>query len=256
VLRQDAVLAIPLFLRLCDTEDILLATSSVEVFLSMAVERHFADVELLLQRMLASPVPDVSVAGARQAVWAALLLDQARPLLTQASQGTPAQRLGVAQMLAPNVRFIAGQSNLTDVLGALFDDCDAKVRDAAARCFLELLGNVTLNQYEGLVERFASSIAFSDHYHMVLRVLDESVQRLSVVTSQVLEHFLYLVDKSLPMQRGRYSHDVAVVTRLLLREYSQTGDPAVRTRCLDLLDRAFAVHSPQIDELIAHFERP
>src|SRR5581483_10885136 len=131
VLRQDAVLAIPLFLRLCDTEDILLATSSVEVFLSMAVERHFADVELLLQRMLASPVPDVSVAGARQAVWAALLLDQARPLLTQASQGTPAQRLGVAQMLAPNVRFIAGQSNLTDVLGALFDDCDAKVRDAA-----------------------------------------------------------------------------------------------------------------------------
>ena len=76
VLRHDRDLAVELFRQLCNTEDALLQTRFIERFLFYALQTHFQELSHILRRMVASQLPGVASAGARQACLAAL--DQLR----------------------------------------------------------------------------------------------------------------------------------------------------------------------------------
>ena len=98
VLNYDRDLAVKLFERLCDTEDVLLGTREVENFVFYAVQTHFDELKLILERMLASGEVDVATAGARQACVASLEVEGARPLAERCLSGTEAQRVGATEV--------------------------------------------------------------------------------------------------------------------------------------------------------------
>jgi hypothetical protein len=77
VLKYDRETALFLFSRLCETEDVLLQSSSVEHFIAPALHTHFTTLESILQRMLRSSVPGVTRVGARLACVASLITERA-----------------------------------------------------------------------------------------------------------------------------------------------------------------------------------
>ena len=66
---RDRDIAVKLFQRLCETDDILLGTNHVEDFLSYSLATHFDALKPILERMLSSENLDVVRVGARQACW-------------------------------------------------------------------------------------------------------------------------------------------------------------------------------------------
>ena len=99
VLNYDRNLAVELFKRLCDTEDVLLGTRGVENFLFYAARTHFGQLEPILERMVDSKDATVAAVGARQACVASLDVEEARPLAEKCLSGTEAQREGAAEVV-------------------------------------------------------------------------------------------------------------------------------------------------------------
>jgi hypothetical protein len=64
MLNYDMELAVNLFLELCETEDALLGTDTVERFLYYALPTHFQKLAPILERAIASNLPNVVEVGA------------------------------------------------------------------------------------------------------------------------------------------------------------------------------------------------
>ncbi|MBK1724224.1 hypothetical protein CKO23_18585 [Thiocystis violacea] len=104
VLRYDRPRAIRLFLRLCDSDDILLTARSIEDFIYYTATKELESIRPILERMLESPQAAARQAASRQATLAALSLEEARPLADTALNGDAEMRQGVAEVLAFNVQ--------------------------------------------------------------------------------------------------------------------------------------------------------
>lgn len=132
VLNHDRNLAVELFKRLCDTEDVLLGTRGIENFLFYAARTHFGHLKPILERMVNSKDATVAAAGGRQACVASLDVEEARPLAEKCLSGTEAQREGAAEVYSANLRTARYRSVCEDALAQLFNDESEKVRSAAS----------------------------------------------------------------------------------------------------------------------------
>ena len=65
MLNYDRDVAVSLFLKLCDTEDLLLGTQTIETFLYYAMPTHFEELKSILERMIISDHPKVIKGGTR-----------------------------------------------------------------------------------------------------------------------------------------------------------------------------------------------
>src|SRR5919202_1277233 len=200
MLNYDRDLAVSLFQQLCDTEDALLGTQTVEDFLCYALQTHFEVLASIVERMIMSDLPEVVKVGTRQACRAALIIEE--------------------------VRWLA----------ELCQDSAEPVRSQAARCFLHFEGD-ELGDYISLVEAFVDSPAFfSDDYNLI-HALEETTAKLpEAVTYRVCNRFIEGLksDDADVSQRGRLEADK--VSKLLLHLYSQSKDQELQLHCLDLID--------------------
>ncbi|CAA9447704.1 MAG: hypothetical protein AVDCRST_MAG14-572 [uncultured Rubrobacteraceae bacterium] len=254
VLNHDRNLAVELFKRLCDTEDVLLGTRGVEIFLFYAARTHFGQLKPILERMLSSSDADVAAAGAGQACVASLNVEEVRPLAEKCLSGTEAQREGAAEVYSVNLQTARYRSVCEDALAQLFDDESQNVRSAASKCFL-YLGEDQLGQYARLIEAFIQSDAFAAEHGQLIHALEQTTDELPQESVLACERFLDIVGgDAADIQTSAASHADDVV-QILVRTYNQSRNPEMQARCLNLFDRMaeFGIHG--VSRALDQYER-
>ena len=251
VLRHDRDLAVELFRQLCNTEDALLQTYFIERFLKFALQTHFQELSQVVARMVASQVPDVASAGARQACLAALDLQEAADLARLCLSGSESQKIGAAQVMAANIQTATCLSFCEDALISLFNDTSDDVRAEAAECFARLKGP-QLGEYVHLITQFVSSNAFQHNYYPLLRALEKTTAKLPEVTLSACER---LVDIAGLATSNINVRGADTVVKLNLRIYQQNSNDTIRARCLDLIDKLMEHDTYGINKALEEFER-
>lgn len=254
VLRHDRELAVALFRQLCNTEDALLQTPFIGRFLLFALQTHFQELSQILGRMVASQLPDVATAGARQACLAALDLPEAANLAELCLSGSEAQRIGAAQVMAANVKTAAFRSFCEDALIRLFNDTSEEIRAEAAQCFSRFEGT-QLGEHAYLVTQFVSSKAFQQKHYPLLNALEKTTAKLPEVTLTACERFIDFAGPASFDIRTGTSLSADIVTKLTLRIYQQSTENTIRARSLNLIDKLMENSAYGIDEALENFER-
>ena len=254
VLRYDRDLAVELFRRLCNTEDVLLHTPFIERFMYFALQTHFQELAPILERMVHSVIPDVATTGARQACLAALDIEEAASLANSCLSGSEAHRLGAAQIFAANVLTGTYRSFCEDTLISLFRDPSDEVRAKAARCFLGFEGS-QMEGFDNLVMQFVNSEAFPDNCNILFMALERSTAKLPDVTLSACERFIDVAGMAASDISTRQAGDADVVAKLTLRTYQQSVDEAIRARSLDLIDKLMEFGAYGIHDALMEFER-
>ncbi|GAB1543373.1 hypothetical protein NUACC21_60470 [Scytonema sp. NUACC21] len=254
MLNYDRDLAVNLFHELCKTEDVLLATHTVEKFLKYTLPTHFQQLAPILERMITSDLPEVVKVGARQACLASLIIVEARSLGERCLTGTESHRISAARISVANLRTAHFREFCETGLTQLFNDSDKNVRKQAAKCFFRFEGE-ELGAYVNLVEAFVKSLAFETDCSHLISALQKTTAKLPDITYLVCEKFIDSCGSSAADIRTRSAADANEVSELLIRLYSQSKDETLRSRCLDLVDRMMQMETYGLDKALQEFER-
>jgi hypothetical protein len=253
-LIHDRSLAVELFLRLCDTEDVLLGTEPVERFLRYATETHFGELRPILERMLASDNSDVVTAGARQSCLASLMVAEAEPLAERCLSGGETHRVGAAEVFSAFLRTAQYRSVCEESLIALFDDDSDKVRREAARCFFHLREG-ELGDYPELMEAFVESRAFVTEHWQLLDALERTTATLPAIALLACERFLDVAGEEAADIRTSTAAHTDTVVQIVIRTYNQSKDPTLQTRCLNLFDHMAELGIYEVNRALKRYER-
>lgn len=274
--RWDTPLALGLFHKLAATDERLLGTHYAEQFIYHGLREHFSELQTYVERMLRSPIADLSQAGARL-VSLAFLLNQRRShrrlleravtflrrilrrrsgeqLVNQAIRGTAAQRKGIAMVAAANLAYADCRAWCEARLLNFFNDADPEVRRQAASCFRHL-EKQPLDSYERLIGAFCDSAAFQEDSFPILHVLEDSLRRLPGTTCVVCERFLARFSDEAKDIRTHRAADAHTVAKLLFRTYQQHQRDEWASRCLDLIDKMCLEGISDVKSGLDEFER-
>lgn len=186
--------------------------------------------------MIASDLPDVIEAGSQQACVASLSIEEARAIAAQCLSGREAHQLGVAEIFITNFRSAHFREFCQTGLVQLFQTPNEKVRNRAARCFLQLEED-ELSQHVELANQFFQSPAFIGNSHDLIRALEETTASLPELTYTVCDRYVsHLIEQN--ARSSRVLRDADSITQLLVKVYSQsTRNSNLQSQCLDLIDR-------------------
>ena len=254
VLRHDRDLAVELFVALCDADERLLATHHFEYFFKYAIPTHFTQLEPILVRMMKSEDEGVASTGALWACYASLTVEEALPLATQCPSGSESQRLGAAEVYAANLKLSAHRSVSEEMLVKLFSDPAREVRHEAARCFYGFEGR-ELREYESLIAEYIRSPAFEPEHNPLFDALEKTTANMPSVVLMACERVFELA----PDKAGDIITAVAgtssTIAKLIVRVYSRTMDPSIRSRCLDIIDKMALFRAYGLDVITEEFDR-
>ena len=254
-LRHDRDLAAELFTKLCEVdEDRFLITHFVEFFLRYAGQTHFQEIEPVLQRMINSQYEDVATGGARWTCYLSLSVDEAIPLAQQCLAGSVSMRIGAAEIYSTNLRHSVYKAECEGMLIMMFSDPDRQVRSMAARCFLDLQRS-ELRDHGSLLEAYVQSQAFELGFNPGIIALEESTADMPRETLLACERFFEIAGSDAGDPSLRESAHSSDVMKLVIRTYSRTTDVGVRTRCLDLIDKANLLGTLGLNSIDETFDR-
>lgn len=253
-LRYDRDLAVTLFLDLCNADERLLGTPYFERFLYYAVSTHLNELHCILTRMVESIHEEVSTAGARQICLASLSMNDAVPLAQRCVSGSVSMRVGAAEVYATNIRVRACREKCKEMLSMLFTDEDKDVRAAASRCFMGFEGN-ELRDYADLVEAYIESPAFEPGFNPLIDALRDSTANMPNETLLACERWFDLAGTSAGDVSTRVSADSSTVINLVIRVYSKATTDEVKSKCLDLIDKAKLLGAYGVDRVEDTFDR-
>ena len=254
ILRHDRELAVGLFIKLCDADDILLATHHVEMFLKYSAQTHYPILAPVLTRMIESKDLEVAATGARQVCLASLTVETAIPLARRCVSGQKPLRLGAAEIFATNLKNSSHRSTCEESLTKLFSDSNEEVRQAAAMCF-NGIEDSGLGEYRALLRKFIKSPSFSARHSLLFRVLEDSTAEISEEILLACERFVDVAGVEAGDIRTSSAANSDSVTKLVLRVYSRTSSTDLRSRCLDLIDRMTAFNVYGLANAIEPLER-
>ena len=137
------------------------------------------------------------------------------------------------------------------MLAQLFDDSDADVRQAAASCFRSFSGR-DLAEYADLADRYIVSAAFTTQFNPLTTALEETTANVPELIVSAAERFFDLAAGDMPNMNVI---DTGSVANLVVRAYSQSSDPQIKNRCLNLIDRMHVLGVYGLDRVMAEMDR-
>ncbi|MGC2236179.1 MAG: NACHT domain-containing protein [Pyrinomonadaceae bacterium] len=254
ILNHDRNLAVNLFLSLCNSRDELLRTRGVERFLNYALQTHYTILLPILQRMINSKDANTKTAGARLSCIMGLLLEEAQQLTETCIQGDETLRIGAAQVFAANLLEARFKEFCVNNLCVFFNDEAEEVRKAASECFRKLR-NDQLGEYINLVDSFVKSEAFTEEHDLLFYALEKSTIPLPELSCLAFERFLEIAGIAVADISTHAAAESYQVSKLLIRLYSQSKDPHIQTRCLNLIDTLSQIKALGLNEALTDYER-
>ncbi len=254
MLNYDRDLAVNLFHQLCNAEDVILGTQTVEYFLYYALPTHFQELVSIVERMIMCELPEVVKIGTRQACLASLSIEEAVWLAELCLSSTEIHQIAATEIFVANFRQAHLHEFCENVLIRLFNDSSRQVRSQAARCFLYFEGD-ELGNYPRLLEIFIDSLAFSDNSDKLIQALEKTTAKLpDDITYKVCDRFLESL-KSENNNVRQYGIKGDKVSKLILKLYSQNNDPELKSLCLDLIDSMIQMGVYGLAEELRQYER-
>ena len=250
VWAHNKSLALELFDRLIDTEDILLKTPYVEQFLHYNLKNNFEDVTDIINKMIMSENRDVNEIGAKVISYASLIFGNKLPQLDFSLYLSEMHRLGVAKAFADYLPY-ASTSLIVDILSILFDDPSENVREAAYRCFFKL-NNGNIHNYINLIRNFIYNEHSCSFMNLVYTL--EDLDELPDITIEVCEQFLKMVGLKASDIRTGSSGTAGIVADLIFKIYGQTNSKKISKRCLDLIDHMLEINVLGIESDLSEYE--
>ena len=255
MLNYDRDIAISLFERLCDANDALLGTRTVERFLYYGLGTHFERLKPILERMLSSELPEVVQAGARLACIESLYIEEAKKFAEQCLSGTETHRIAASKVFAANLRSAHFRELCQKALIRLFHDENKKVRSQAARCLWGMEGD-ELGSYTNLLEQFIDSPIFKTSTTRLLMALKRTTAKLPQTNYLVGDRFMQQLISGNPPDGRPWTADIGYVGELMVRAYHQSQkDKKLQSRCLDLIDRIAEVGVSDLERTLEVYER-
>jgi hypothetical protein len=249
--RDDVAIAFP---TLIDAPDELLGTRLVEdlvMYLGIADNTFVGPV---VERMMASPLDEVQLAGGRLAAYAGLELGLPTLLDAAVQASEPKVREGAATICAHRLPITAESEQAASALTALFADDDDEVRSEAAHVAAALRDRPLEPHIETLHALIASP-AFEPANTQLLITLEHATERVDELILATARRFIDTYKGQLASIATHAAADARDVGALLLRAYAQAESPAARSDVLDLIDDLLMEAAYEFAQTVGEAER-
>ncbi len=248
-------LAVDLFLKIIESDKILLTVSEVERFIYVIYRTHYNEVEQILELMIDSVFDRTQLMGARQICLSALSNSNAHELALKCINGSKNQRVAAAQIYSKNLQFGEFQKECAEQLSLLFNDIEDEVRSQASYCFREL-DDRTLDENRNLIYDYCDSISYPEkHDDLIYKLKDCSIDLIDETIYMATKFFEKIEDEKVSNNASRYSLAESELSKLILRAYSRTTDDNKKSKCLDFLDKMFSLNVYDLQKEIGEYER-
>ena len=252
MLSYDRHAAIQVFLKLADTDDVLLCGYEAYEFLWYTCDEEYEAIEPLLRLMVTSPIDDVRENAGKIVAGAHLYGTVDQELLALVTDGDQCLRKGAAVVYAENVWNEKNQRVCVIQLTVFFDDDCEDVRNAASNWNRHHDDELSMtSQMVHLLEIYCGSKAIMDDIDYNLGILIDDVQLSPQMLFTVVDKFVTHKDNIEPDSSNGH-----LISELIMRVYQQAdNDSALRIQCLDRFDKLLACEMFESDSALTQYER-
>jgi hypothetical protein len=256
VLFVDAEGAIDWFLSLLTgSSDGLLGSTDVEFFIHYAVRLgYLAEVMPVLDRLASSASPRAHRHRARQLTVGSIGDETLDQLVDRCMTGTESERTGVLDVAVQNLAGELRRGRLINLIKLGLNDPVLDVRESAARAFHQM---DDLNADEGRA-LFAAAAAVEDFdtiCESALLALETYRLPLPEAALQLCERFVAKYSRDIGDIATGAAGTAMYVVRVAIRFHAQQSEPALRSRCLDVIDVLAASRAHGVEEGLEAIER-
>ena len=235
LLNFNRDLAVDLFLEACGRSEAICATKPFIRFVRYAKHTHYAKLRELLQFTLHSKNTEAVENAALQITLAELENVDVGCDAANIRTGSETMRKAAARVYARNLSHDTVGDRCAERLQEFLDDDAKSVQEEVSGAFFNIPGERLL-QLRDFISRFIESKAFENGAYALLRVLEESNVGLPEIICPAADRILEFVGQEGTNIAYRESIVAQIISKLIVRQYQQTGDEKVKTRCLDIID--------------------
>lgn len=254
VLDIDPELALKLFLTATENEPAICGTSPFGRFVYCALAKHYDQIRVRLVEALASTNERCVEIAARNIVIAELSNVSNTQDCHAVRCGSVTMRRAAAGVYAHNLRDTMVGDRCQQGLRQFFQDESEEVRENVGLAFSELDGKRLL-ELQGFIIDFIDSKSFETSPEFLLWALEKSAQELPTVIVRAAERILDFLREPESSVTHRGALSTYPLSKLVVRQYSQTEDDDLRIRCMKIIDRMELLGFPGISEELARLER-
>lgn len=254
LLNFDRDFAVELFLKTCDQCEAICATHPFNDFIHYAIHTHYPQLRELIQFALQSGSAVAVENAARQIVLAELQDVLVGADAAEIHKGSEPMRKAAADVYGINLSHPALGNICAARLEMFFADESNAVRLEVASAFSKLSGERLL-ELKDFIARFVESPCFQSEASSLLHALKESNAELPLVICRAAERiieFWNVPSTQAAHHAGMTSYDIST---LVVRQYEQTTDDAVKSRCLALIDEMERAGNFSVSDELAKIDR-
>jgi len=254
LLKSDPDRAVNFFVEACGDDPLLIGGRPFREFVRYAAGTYYDQLRETLLAGVRSTDADARSSAAKEICLAALRDETAEIDAADIRNSSDDLRASAAEVYARNVSSEKSGSTCREFVLDFFDDPDLSVREAAASCFY-YLSDLQTSALASLIERYCDSAAFPLGYDALLYHLEETQCKLPDLTIRLAERFVKSAGREMGDLSRRFAGDAMILSKLIVRLYTQTRDERIRIRCLDVIDAMERDAAIGIDKLLAEFDR-
>lgn len=247
-------LAVELFLVACDGTEAICGTGPFDHFVHYAAYTHYPQIRELLQFALSSSNGDAVENAARQTILADLGDVDVGNDASDIRAGSESMRKTAADVYARNLTHDVVGDKCAERLGKFFSDDAVSVRQEVASSFFHTSGERLL-QLNDFIARFIESKCFENETDCLLLALEQSNVELPQIICRAAERTLDFLGEEGTRIAYHGSMVAHGISTLVVRQYEQTRIDAIKTHCLDLIDRMERVGYLGISDELSRIDR-
>lgn len=254
LLNFDSATAIEWFKECLALDPVLYSGRLVEHFLRYAVERDYAGVRSVLEVMLGSSSEKALAASARLICIAALDDDVAKPDAERIHNGTPLFRKAAADVYSTHIAHKVVGAACRTLLKPFFSDTDESVRTEAASAFHHI-AEMSTEMLMDLLAAFLEAKPGAKALEQVVRALEDSPVQLPDLVCRLAGQCIdAFKDEAGDISKAGAAAAMGL-SKIVIRLYTQTAEPAIQSRCLTMIDMMERYHFLGLSQELQRLDR-
>jgi hypothetical protein len=253
-LNADSHKAISWFVECVSADPVLLTVPHVDRFVRYAGYRDYAAVRPVIQQMLRAASEEAVGHAARQVCVLAFDVADARNDAADIRSGTATMRKAAADVYSTNVAQEGVGSVCRELLKPFFGDSESDVSKEAASAF-QYIGKLTTSDGADLLKAFLDAKPSREALEPVVRALEDSPVQLPDLVCALAAMCVEAYKSDAGDLSKADSLIASDLSKIVIRLYAQTEDPAIQTRCLNLIDEMERHHFMGLSDELQRVDR-
>ena len=112
-----------------------------------------------------------------------------------------------------------------------------------------------IRDYESLVEEYIQSPSFAPKYNPLFEALEKTTANKPDLVLMACERVFELAADKTGDINAAVAGTSGDIAKLIVRVYSRTADPSLRSRCLDIIDKMSLLRAHGLEVITEEFDR-